>query len=155
MNSDSMAAASKDDSPLSFHSARIHALQRDNFKAERDSENPPPLQAPVTTAADPFIGEVFRHLSVNSNDPLTKTWNSISQKSSELTAELAIEADLKERLALVQQRIMHLKRDINAQLQEAQQAADQMLNTATLRAEVSRLTQTKLAARLNLADPMH
>lgn len=158
MNLDSQRPQ-EDNLRQSFHTARIHALQRDHAEPSKSvpaSAVPASLSAPQTigeTTIHPLIHEVFRHLQSNSSasqDPLAQTWTQISQKTDALSAELALESELTDRLALVHQRINGLRRELTAQLTEAQKAADKLLDAATLCSEVSRLTQNKLIERLNL-----
>ena len=139
-------AQKKDGSHPSFHSTRIHALQRENGHNDAASD----AFLTPETSTHPLISEVFHHLSRNSADPLTQSWTGISAKTHVLCAQLEVEADLKKRLNAVQQRISSLKSELSEELQPAQTAADQLLSEAALRAEVSRLTYSQLTERLNL-----
>jgi len=61
---------------------------------------------------------------------------------------MALQRELKERLQKLDQDLNDLRGTILSHLSDEQQAADQQLSSARLRAEVSALAQTKLAAKL-------
>ncbi len=62
---------------------------------------------------------------------------------------MALQRELRERLQKLDQDLQDLRGNILEHLRDVQQAADQQLSSARLRAEVSALAQTKLAAKLN------
>jgi hypothetical protein len=61
---------------------------------------------------------------------------------------MALQRELQERLHKLDQDLIDLRGNILSHLSEVQQAADQQLSSARLRAEVSALAQTKLVAKL-------
>jgi ElaB/YqjD/DUF883 family membrane-anchored ribosome-binding protein len=62
---------------------------------------------------------------------------------------MALQRELQARLKHLDQDLAELRANITTHLQEVQQAADQQLSSARLRAEVSALAQSKLAAKLH------
>ena len=65
-----------------------------------------------------------------------------------LTQRMALHRELTDRLEKLDTDIAGLRSTILHHLQEVQQAADQQLTSARLRAEVSALAQSKLSAKL-------
>jgi hypothetical protein len=61
----------------------------------------------------------------------------------------ALQRELQERLSKLDLELTELRGTIMGHLRDVQQAADQQLTSARLRAEVSALAQTKLTAKLN------
>jgi hypothetical protein len=98
---------------------------------------------------DPLINELFEQLRVAPSDELTQTWRTIAAEVNLLTQRMALQRELQERLHKLDQDLIDLRGNILSHLSEVQQAADQQLSSARLRAEVSALAQTKLAAKLN------
>lgn len=98
---------------------------------------------------DPLINELFEQLKVPPNDELTQTWRTIAAEVNLLTQRMALQRELRERLQKLDQDLQDLRGNILEHLRDVQQAADQQLSSARLRAEVSALAQTKLAAKLN------
>ncbi len=114
------------------------------------TETPEP--APQTNASplfDPLIQELFEQLRVPPSDELTQTWRTIAAEVNLLTQRMALQRELKERLQKLDQDLIDLRGTILSHLADVQHAADQQLSSARLRAEVSALAQTKLAAKLN------
>lgn len=98
---------------------------------------------------DPLINELFEQLKVPPNDELTQTWRTIAAEVNLLTQRMALQREFRERLQKLDQDVQDLRGNILEHLRDVQQAADQQLSSARLRAEVSALAQTKLAAKLN------
>ena len=98
---------------------------------------------------DPLISELFEQLRVPPSDELTQTWRTIAAEVNLLTQRMALQRELQERLHKLDQDLADLRGTILTHLNDVQQAADQQLTSARLRAEVSALAQTKLAAKLN------
>jgi hypothetical protein len=109
-----------------------------------------PADAPMDSAAvfDPLIDELFEQLRVPPNDDLTQTWRTIAAEVNLLTERMALQRELQERLQKLDQELLNLRGTILSHLSDVQQAADQQLTSARLRAEVSALAQTKLSAKL-------
>jgi len=97
---------------------------------------------------DPLINELFEQLRVPPSDDLTQTWRTIAAEVNLLTERMALQRELKERLQKLDQELVNLRGTILSHLADVQQAADQQLTSARLRAEVSALAQTKLSAKL-------
>ncbi len=97
---------------------------------------------------DPLIDELFEQLRVPPNDDLTQTWRTIAAEVNLLTERMALQRELQERLQKLDQELLSLRGTILSHLADVQQAADQQLTSARLRAEVSALAQTKLSAKL-------
>jgi len=98
---------------------------------------------------DPLIHELFEQLRVAPSDELTQTWRTIAAEVNLLTQRMALQRELQERLQKLDQDLLALRATILQHLSEVQDAADQQLSSARLRAEVSALAQTKLAAKLS------
>ena len=98
---------------------------------------------------DPLISELFEQLRVPPSDELTQTWRTIAAEVNLLTQRMALHRELQERLHKLDQEMADLRGTIMQHLGDVQQAADQQLTSARLRAEVSALAQTKLSAKLN------
>ena len=97
---------------------------------------------------DPLIHELFEQLRVPPSDDLTQTWRTIAAEVNLLTERMALQRELQERLQKLDQELINLRSTILSHLADVQQAADQQLTSARLRAEVSALAQTKLSAKL-------
>ena len=97
---------------------------------------------------DPLINELFEQLRVPPSDELTQTWRTIAAEVNLLTERMALQRELQERLQKLDQELINLRGTILSHLADVQQAADQQLTSARLRAEVSALAQTKLSAKL-------
>lgn len=97
---------------------------------------------------DPLIHELFEQLRVPPSDELTQTWRTIAAEVNLLTQRMALQRELQERLHKLDQDLTSLRGTILLHLADVQHAADQQLTSARLRAEVSALAQTKLAAKL-------
>ena len=108
------------------------------------------FDAQEDTAAvfDPLINELFEQLRVPPSDDLTQTWRTIAAEVNLLTERMALQRELQERLQKLDQELINLRSTILSHLADVQQAADQQLTSARLRAEVSALAQTKLSAKL-------
>jgi hypothetical protein len=97
---------------------------------------------------DPLIHELFEQLRVPPSDDLTQTWRTIAAEVNLLTERMALQRELQERLQKLDHELTNLRGTILSHLSDVQQAADQQLISARLRAEVSALAQTKLSAKL-------
>ena len=97
---------------------------------------------------DPLINELFEQLRVAPSDELTQTWRTIAAEVNLLTQRMALQRELQERLQKLDQDLIDLRGNILSHLADVQHAADQQLTSARLRAEVSALAQSKLAAKL-------
>ena len=97
---------------------------------------------------DPLINELFEQLRVPPSDDLTQTWRTIAAEVNLLTERMALQRELQDRLQKLDQELFNLRGTILSHLADVQQAADQQLTSARLRAEVSALAQTKLSAKL-------
>ncbi len=97
---------------------------------------------------DPLINELFEQLRVPPSDDLTQTWRTIAAEVNLLTERMALQRELQDRLQKLDQELLNLRGTILSHLSDVQQAADQQLTSARLRAEVSALAQTKLSAKL-------
>ena len=97
---------------------------------------------------DPLINELFEQLRVAPSDELTQTWRTIAAEVNLLTQRMALQRELQDRLLKLDQDLLDLRGTILSHLSDVQQAADQQLSSARLRAEVSALAQSKLAAKL-------
>ena len=106
--------------------------------------------SPSETSAvfDPLISELFEQLRVPPSDDLTQTWRTIAAEVNLLTERMALQRELQERLQKLDHELTNLRGTILSHLSDVQQAADQQLSSARLRAEVSALAQTKLSAKL-------
>jgi hypothetical protein len=98
---------------------------------------------------DPLIQELFDQLRVSPTDELTQTWRTIAAEVNLLSQRIALQRELQARLKHLDQDLAELRTNIMTHLKEVQQAADQQLSSARLRAEVSALAQSKLAAKLH------
>ncbi len=128
--------------------------QPQHFNAVPDNvptltEVPDDTSGQASPMFDPLINELFEQLRVAPSDELTQTWRTIAAEVNLLTQRMALQRELQERLHKLDQDLIDLRGNILSHLSEVQQAADQQLSSARLRAEVSALAQTKLAAKLN------
>jgi hypothetical protein len=105
-------------------------------------------QEDTAAVFDPLINELFEQLRVPPSDDLTQTWRTIAAEVNLLTERMALQRELQERLQKLDQELVNLRGTILSHLADVQQAADQQLTSARLRAEVSALAQTKLSAKL-------
>jgi hypothetical protein len=121
-------------------------------------DNVPTLTEPLSPAVggtangqmfDPLIHELFDQLRVSPTDELTETWRTIAAEVNLLSQRMALQRELQKRITHLDQDLAELRANIMKHLQEVQQAADQQLSSARLRAEVSALAQSKLAAKLH------
>jgi hypothetical protein len=119
----------------------------DNVPTLTESPDAPASQE--SPMFDPLIHELFEQLRVPPSDELTQTWRTIAAEVNLLTQRMALQRELKERLVKLDQDLTDLRGNILSHLADVQHAADQQLSSARLRAEVSALAQTKLAAKLN------
>ena len=108
----------------------------------------PDATTDTTAVFDPLIDELFEQLRVPPNDDLTQTWRTIAAEVNLLTERMALQRELQERLQKLDQELLNLRSTILSHLADVQQAADQQLTSARLRAEVSALAQNKLSAKL-------
>jgi hypothetical protein len=108
----------------------------------------PDAQTEGAAVFDPLINELFEQLRVPPSDDLTQTWRTIAAEVNLLTERMALQRELQERLQKLDQELVNLRGTILSHLADVQQAADQQLTSARLRAEVSALAQTKLSAKL-------
>jgi hypothetical protein len=111
------------------------------------TEMPDATSAP-SSIFDPLIHELFEQLRVPPSDELTQTWRTIAAEVNLLTERMALQRELQERLHKLDHELTNLRGTILSHLSDVQQAADQQLTSARLRAEVSALAQTKLSAKL-------
>ena len=123
-----------------------HAAVPDNVPTLTDI--PDPSEDPSSPLFDPLINELFEQLRVSPTDELTQTWRTIAAEVNLLTERMALQRELQERLHKLDHELANLRGTILSHLSEVQQAADQQLVSARLRAEVSALAQTKLSAKL-------
>ena len=112
------------------------------------TETPDATDANASPMFDPLIHELFEQLRVPPSDELTQTWRTIAAEVNLLTQRMALQRELRERLQKLDQDLNDLRGTILSHLADVQHAADQQLSSARLRAEVSALAQTKLAAKL-------
>ena len=112
------------------------------------TETPDETVRPASPMFDPLIHELFEQLRVPPSDDLTQTWRTIAAEVNLLTERMALQRELQERLHKLDQELLNLRGTILSHLADVQQAADQQLTSARLRAEVSALAQTKLSAKL-------
>jgi hypothetical protein len=111
------------------------------------TETPEPNHT-ASAIFDPLIQELFEQLRVPPSDDLTQTWRTIAAEVNLLTERMALQRELQERLQKLDHEMVSLRTTILSHLADVQQAADQQLTSARLRAEVSALAQTKLSAKL-------
>jgi hypothetical protein len=123
-----------------------HQAVPDNVPTLTETPDATPEGAAVF---DPLINELFEQLRVPPSDDLTQTWRTIAAEVNLLTERMALQRELQERLQKLDQELLNLRGTILAHLADVQQAADQQLTSARLRAEVSALAQTKLSAKLS------
>ncbi len=128
------------------HQPQHHNTVPDNVPTLTET----PEQASRTTSPifDPLIHELFEQLRVPPSDELTQTWRTIAAEVNLLTERMALQRELQERLQKLDHELVNLRGTILSHLSDVQQAADQQLSSARLRAEVSALAQTKLSAKL-------
>ncbi len=110
---------------------------------------PPVKASDKSPMFDPLISELVDQLKVPPTDELTQTWRTIAAEVNLLTQRMALQRELQERLSKLDLELTELRGTIMSHLRDVQQAADQQLTSARLRAEVSALAQTKLTAKLN------
>lgn len=112
---------------------------------------PASVNQPLNGASmfDPLISELVDQLKVPPSDELTQTWRTIAAEVNLLTQRMALQRELQERLHKLDLDLAELRGTIMEHLRDVQQAADQQLSSARLRAEVSALAQSKLTAKLN------
>jgi hypothetical protein len=149
------AAAQPQHAPHPAQPAQAHQPQQ-HYQAPHPAvpDNVPTLTetpdaSPEASAVfDPLINELFEQLRVPPSDDLTQTWRTIAAEVNLLTERMALQRELQERLQKLDQELLNLRGTILSHLSDVQQAADQQLSSARLRAEVSALAQTKLSAKL-------
>ncbi len=152
----SHAASSHSQAPLAASPSVHHAMP--NISLDLDLPTLTETAEPPTPAArasgksamfDPLISELVDQLKVPPTDELTQTWRTIAAEVNLLTQRMALQRELQERLSKLDLELTELRGTIMSHLRDVQQAADQQLTSARLRAEVSALAQTKLTAKLN------
>ncbi len=137
------------------HASVKHAMPDISLDLPTLTETAEPVAQPTFKAADstsmfdPLIHELVDQLKVPPSDELTQTWRTIAAEVNLLTQRMALQRELKERLEKLDLDLAELRGTIMEHLRDVQQAADQQLSSARLRAEVSALAQTKLTAKLN------
>jgi hypothetical protein len=132
--------------PAYAHPAQQHAPVPDNVPTL--TETPDATSGPASPIFDPLIHELFEQLRIPPSDELTQTWRTIAAEVNLLTERMALQRELQERLHKLDHELGDLRGTILSHLSDVQQAADQQLASARLRAEVSALAQTKLSAKL-------
>jgi hypothetical protein len=148
------AAASHSQPPLVANPPVHHAMPNISLDLDlptlTETAEPPAARASDKSAMfDPLISELVDQLKVPPTDELTQTWRTIAAEVNLLTQRMALQRELQERLSKLDLELTELRGTIMAHLRDVQQAADQQLTSARLRAEVSALAQTKLTAKLN------
>ena len=139
---------------LQSHTQQAAApMQPQHFNAVPENvptltETPDSMSGQASPIFDPLINELFEQLRVPPNDDLTQTWRTIAAEVNLLTERMALQRELQERLHKLEHELVNLRGTILSHLSDVQQAADQQLSSARLRAEVSALAQTKLSAKL-------
>jgi hypothetical protein len=141
---------------------QVNAILKSHTQAAQPTPEPAPAPDNVPTLTetpgnsqststifDPLINELFEQLRVPPSDELTHTWRTIAAEVNLLTERMALQRELKERLSKLEHELNDLRGTILSHLTDVQQAADQQLTSARLRAEVSALAQNKLAAKLH------
>jgi hypothetical protein len=131
--------------PQQHHYQAPHHAVPDNVPTLTETPDASPEASAVF---DPLINELFEQLRVPPSDDLTQTWRTIAAEVNLLTERMALQRELQERLQKLDQELLNLRGTILTHLSDVQQAADQQLTSARLRAEVSALAQTKLSAKL-------
>jgi hypothetical protein len=142
--------------PVHHHPHQSAAPQQHYYQPQQQAvpDNVPTLteqpdsHTDTTAVFDPLINELFEQLRVPPSDDLTQTWRTIAAEVNLLTERMALQRELQERLQKLDQELLSLRGTILSHLSDVQQAADQQLTSARLRAEVSALAQTKLSAKL-------
>jgi hypothetical protein len=124
---------------------QAHNPVPDNVPTLTETPEPHSSSSPIF---DPLIHELFEQLRVPPSDDLTQTWRTIAAEVNLLTERMALQRELQERLQKLDHELLNLRSTILSHLADVQQAADQQLTSARLRAEVSALAQTKLSAKL-------
>jgi hypothetical protein len=135
--------------PQATHSPQAPRHQAVPDNVPTLTEMPDESERHASPMFDPLIHELFEQLRVPPSDELTQTWRTIAAEVNLLTQRMALQRELKERLQKLDQDLIDLRGTILSHLADVQHAADQQLSSARLRAEVSALAQTKLAAKLN------
>ena len=138
-------------SPSVHHAMPDISLDLDLPTLTETAETPAPAVKANDKSAmfDPLISELVDQLKVPPTDELTQTWRTIAAEVNLLTQRMALQRELQERLSKLDLELTELRGTIMSHLRDVQQAADQQLTSARLRAEVSALAQTKLTAKLN------
>jgi hypothetical protein len=138
-------------SPSVHHAMPDISLDLDLPTLTETAEPPAPAVKANDKSAmfDPLISELVDQLKVPPTDELTQTWRTIAAEVNLLTQRMALQRELQERLSKLDLELTELRGTIMSHLRDVQQAADQQLTSARLRAEVSALAQTKLTAKLN------
>jgi len=131
--------------PQAHHYLPQHQAVPDNVPTLTET---PDANLEGAAVFDPLINELFEQLRVPPSDDLTQTWRTIAAEVNLLTERMALQRELQERLQKLDQELINLRGTILSHLADVQQAADQQLTSARLRAEVSALAQTKLSAKL-------
>ena len=146
----------RDDEPVHAERASFHRPMPDislDLPTLTETAEPvaPTRAAPSdnTSMFDPLIHELVDQLKVPPTDELTQTWRTIAAEVNLLTQRMALQRELQERLSKLDLELSELRGTIMSHLRDVQQAADQQLTSARLRAEVSALAQSKLTAKLN------
>ena len=149
LQSHTQQAPSPAPAPQAMHTSHAprHPAVPDNVPTL--TETPDAAERQASPMFDPLIHELFEQLRVPPSDELTQTWRTIAAEVNLLTQRMALQRELKERLQKLDQDLVDLRGTILSHLADVQHAADQQLSSARLRAEVSALAQTKLAAKLN------
>ncbi|MEI6384087.1 MAG: hypothetical protein WCO80_10600 [Betaproteobacteria bacterium] len=97
---------------------------------------------------DPLLDELFEQLEKPAPDDLTHNWRVIASSVNRLSQRMSEQRELRNKLNEIDQELDGLRHTILHDLQDIQQAADQQLSMARLRAEVSALAQARLASHL-------
>ena len=120
--------------PQAMHTPQAQRPQAmpDNVPTLTESPDAPELNA--SPMFDPLIHELFEQLRVPPSDELTQTWRTIAAEVNLLTQRMALQRELKERLQKLDQDLVDLRGTILSHLADVQNAADQQLSSARLRA---------------------
>jgi hypothetical protein len=134
--------------PNSLHNRKRKRISTTSLNNVPTLTETPDTHTGASAMFDPLIHELFEQLRVPPSDDLTQTWRTIAAEVNLLTERMALQRELQERLQKLDQELLSLRATILSHLSDVQQAADQQLTSARLRAEVSALAQTKLSAKL-------
>jgi hypothetical protein len=98
---------------------------------------------------DPLMKDLLDRVCVDASDALSTVWKDIADEIDLLEQYLSTKRELIEQMNILDQEANELSATIIEHLDEAQELADQQIFTASLRAKISAVAQSRLLVKLD------